>query len=78
MTYTVQKGDTLTTIAKANNTTVAELVKLNGIKNPNLIRVGQVLTLPEKKVDFQKTFEQCVKDVEALPSFKKLVSVMRR
>jgi peptidoglycan L-alanyl-D-glutamate endopeptidase CwlK len=42
-TYTVQKGDTLEKIAKKFNTTVAALQKLNSIKNPNLIRVGQKL-----------------------------------
>ncbi|MED3785513.1 LysM peptidoglycan-binding domain-containing protein [Geobacillus stearothermophilus] len=42
-TYTVQKGDTLEKIAKKFNTTVAALQKLNNIKNPNLIRVGQKL-----------------------------------
>jgi murein DD-endopeptidase MepM/ murein hydrolase activator NlpD len=44
-TYTVKKGDNLTKIAKANNTTVAKLVGLNGIKNANLIQIGQVLKL---------------------------------
>lgn len=44
--YSVKKGDNLTKIAKAYNTTVAELVKLNNIKNPNLIRIGQTLKLP--------------------------------
>lgn len=44
-TYTVQKGDTLSKIAKANNTTVDTLAKLNNIKNVNLIYVGQVLKL---------------------------------
>jgi len=42
-TYTVKKGDNLTKIAKANNTTVAKLVELNEIKNANLISVGQIL-----------------------------------
>lgn len=45
-TYTVQKGDTLTKIAKAYGTTVNKLVELNGIKNKNLINVGQVIKLP--------------------------------
>ena len=42
-TYTVTKGDTLTKIAKANGTTVAALVALNGIKDKNKISIGQVL-----------------------------------
>jgi murein DD-endopeptidase len=42
-TYTVVSGDNLTKIAKAHGTTVAALVKLNGIKDKNLINVGQVL-----------------------------------
>ena len=45
-TYTVKRGDNLTKIARANKTTVATLVKLNKIKNANLIRVGQVIKLP--------------------------------
>jgi len=42
-TYTVTKGDTLTRIAKANGTTVADLVTLNKIKDKNKIAIGQVL-----------------------------------
>ena len=42
-TYKVVKGDNLTKIAKAHGTTVANLVKLNGIKDKNLIKIGQVL-----------------------------------
>jgi N-acetylmuramoyl-L-alanine amidase len=45
-TYTVRKGDTLGAIAAANKTTVAKLVELNGIKNPNLISIGQIIKLP--------------------------------
>jgi LysM repeat protein len=45
MAYTVKSGDTLSKIAKANNTTVSEIVSDNGIKNPNLILVGQELSL---------------------------------
>jgi murein DD-endopeptidase MepM/ murein hydrolase activator NlpD len=44
-TYTVVSGDNLTKIAAKHGTTVAKLVKLNAIKNANLILVGQVLKL---------------------------------
>jgi LysM repeat protein len=42
-TYKIVKGDTLGKIAKANKTTVAALVKLNEIKDKNLIQIGQIL-----------------------------------
>ncbi|WP_156397611.1 LysM peptidoglycan-binding domain-containing protein, partial [Liquorilactobacillus vini] len=41
--YTVKSGDTLYEIAKENNTSVANLVALNHISNPNEISVGQKL-----------------------------------
>src|SRR5690625_653945 len=47
--YIVKSGDTLSGIAKRYNTTVSELVRLNNIANPNLIRVGQKLRLPSGK-----------------------------
>ena len=43
MDYTIKQGDNLTNIAKANNTTVTDLAKLNNIQNPNLIKAGAVL-----------------------------------
>lgn len=53
MKYTVKKGDTLSGIVKmlakqGIKTSVNELVKLNKIKNKNLIIIGQTLTLPDK------------------------------
>ena len=38
--YTIQSGDVLSKIAAANGTTVDNLVRLNGIGNPNLIYAG--------------------------------------
>lgn len=43
--YTVKKGDNLSNIAKKHNTTVNKLVKLNNIKNPNLIYPGQKIKI---------------------------------
>jgi LysM repeat protein len=44
---TVSKGDTLSAIAKANNTTVAKIAAANPqITNVNKINVGQKITIP--------------------------------
>ena len=51
-TYTVVKGDTLSEIAQKYGTTVDTLAQLNGIKDPNLIVVGQVLKLPGSTTGF--------------------------
>ena len=44
--YTVQRGDTLYSIARRYGTTVQALAQANGILNPAYIRVGQVLCIP--------------------------------
>jgi lysozyme len=43
---TVQRGDTLAGIARKYGVTVASLAKNNGIKNVNVIYVGQRLCIP--------------------------------
>lgn len=47
--YKIQKGDTLTAIAKKYGTTIQTLKKINNIKNVNLIYAGDILKIPEKK-----------------------------
>lgn len=44
-TYTVVSGDTLSGIAAKFGTSYQVLAQINGIANPNLIQVGQVLTV---------------------------------
>jgi murein DD-endopeptidase MepM/ murein hydrolase activator NlpD len=48
-TAKVQKGDTLSSIAKATGSTVAAIAKANNIADVNLIRPGQLFTIPAKK-----------------------------
>ena len=70
--YTIKAGDTLSNIAKANNTTVSELARINNIKNPNLIITGKTLKLKEEAkeepVDDKKptTPENVEEEVEKL------------
>jgi LysM repeat protein len=44
--YTVVPGDTLSSIARAHNTTIENIQKFNRIRNLNLIYIGQKLEIP--------------------------------
>jgi len=44
--YTVRRGDTLAAIGRANGVAVADLVRANGIKDPNHIVIGATLVIP--------------------------------
>ena len=55
--YTVQKGDTLSEIAKKYGTTYQEIAQTNGISNPNLIKVGQLLKIGNDDSQATKTPE---------------------
>lgn len=45
-TYEVQRGDTLSAIAQRFGTTVDALVAANGLADPDVLAVGQVLAIP--------------------------------
>ena len=44
--YIVKKGDTLWKIAKKYGSTIDDIVRTNGIEDPNRINVGQKLFIP--------------------------------
>lgn len=46
MSYVVQPGDTLYSIAKRFNTTVEAIMAANNIQNPSLIYPGQLIIIP--------------------------------
>lgn len=75
--YIVKKGDTLTAIAKKYGTTVAKLAKANAITNVNIIRVGQLLTIPEdSNEELGKLCKTVLSDIEKLPSFERFMKVL--
>ena len=67
MAYTIKKGDNLTKIAKANGTTVAALVKANGIKNPNAIRAGATLSIPSVAGPIKKAGGGTYRERDGIP-----------
>lgn len=49
--YTIRRGDTLSLLAKRYNVPLNQLINANRIKNPNLIYVGQRLTIPKTQAE---------------------------
>lgn len=49
--YTVEKGDTLYSISRKYGVSVAELSKVNNLKNDNVIFAGQKLSIPDVQSD---------------------------
>ena len=47
--YTVQAGDTLSEIAKKQNSRIPDIINANKITDPTKIRVGQTLFIPQGK-----------------------------
>lgn len=45
-TYSVRSGDTLSSIARKNGTSIASLMNANRLTNPDTLKIGQTLNLP--------------------------------
>jgi len=56
MTYTVKPGDTLSRIAMRNGVSLAQLLQANPqISNPNNIKVGDIINVPNAEVTTENT-----------------------
>jgi poly(3-hydroxybutyrate) depolymerase/LysM repeat protein len=62
-TYTVKSGDTLNKIAAMYGTTYQELAEINGISNPNLIFVGQVINIQDGRYSQSSSAVEAPADV---------------
>ena len=53
--YSIQPGDNLASIAKRSGTTIDELLVYNDITDPDLIKIGQILEIPNQHNNPQKS-----------------------
>lgn len=64
ISYTVRPGDTLTRISQWNGVPVNVLVSANNLANPNLLEVGDILTIPAPRVSGQGPAAKIIPDSE--------------
>lgn len=81
--YAVKKGDSLSKIAKSYGVTIASIVAENKITNPNLIKIGQALSItyeiPDPEPDYEKigrAVVACLSDATKLESYKVLEKLL--
>ncbi len=61
-TYVVELGDTLTAIAAKTGVSVADLIALNDVSDPDLLVAGQVLRLAPARTDPTRTYRVAAGD----------------
>lgn len=55
--YQVSSGDTLSSIAQTHGISYSELAKINHLADPNLVRVNQLIKVPQPKRDESQSVE---------------------
>ncbi|MCS7051300.1 MAG: LysM peptidoglycan-binding domain-containing protein, partial [Thermomicrobium sp.] len=65
--YVVQPGDTLTSVAKRFGVAIQELATANGLSDPNRVLAGQVLVIPEQKIESVR--------LEGVPAYRQALSL---
>jgi len=79
VSYQIKKGDNLATIAKNNSLNIDQLVKANrAIKNPNNIRIGQQINIPQFGVYAQQDFQKRINLPASKPKDRFLPSNVRQ
>jgi len=49
ITHTIKQGETLTALAKQYNSTVGDIMRLNGMNSKSILKVGEVVKIPTAK-----------------------------
>ncbi len=74
----VERGDTLYSLAKKNNTTIAELAKINNLKEPYTLSVGQKLSTRMAKSAEQQIVKPVEKPVPNVISEEKVKEIKQQ
>ena len=73
VTVEVRRGDTLINIARANydgdSSRYLDIARRNGIRNPNSIRVGQVLELPGESYELVRLVPATAIGIDQVASY---------
>lgn len=67
-TYTIKAGDTLTSIARRFNVSIATIADTNGIDDPDVITAGDTLTIPDAPASAPVTLDQSGSVVSNVPA----------
>jgi murein DD-endopeptidase MepM/ murein hydrolase activator NlpD len=69
LSYQVDRGDTLATIARAHGVSLQELIKANRISNPDYIFANQVLVIPQSQTakSSKQEFKGAIASLPAAP-----------
>ena len=76
--YTVERGNTLSQIARSYNVTVESLVELNNIQNPNLIYPGEKIRIKESDSDYLNPVKNTNNEYYIVKSGDTLYSIARK
>lgn len=66
--YVVQAGDTLSSIARAYDVPIEELMAANHLVDPNLLYVGQTLVIPPRHTPTPLTTKEAIPSGEVTPA----------
>ncbi len=69
--HVIKEGETLSTIAKANNTTVGNIMRLNGMHGKSVLKVGESIKLPgaeTKPTETVKVTPTAVTPITTMPA----------
>lgn len=73
--HIVQKGDTLFDLAKQYGTTVEALAAANGIENPDILDIDQILRIPEGDEDIGSLTSYTVRPGDTLWKISQMTGV---